>query len=184
MLQETKQQMAKRGNRMQSRNFWPSDPDLGLMYDALESQNLQLQIHSIPLWVHSSTTSEVLYLTAGVKRLSRKAMKAQTSGLFGSLSLGVKCKSYTSQCKALPTKTWSTTWISDSPFEGKTLCDLSILDTSDWLSTPGTQHGESQVKRPSRWFNLCEDHTVNVTRDFLERLHSQPESLKPLIWYM
>ena len=184
MLQETKQQMAKRGNRMQSRNFWPSDPDLGLMYDALESQNLQLQIHSIPLWVHSSTTSEVLYLTAGVKRLSRKAMKAQTSGLFGSLSLGVKCKSYTSQCKALPTKTWSTTWISDSPFEGKTLCDLSILDTSDWLSTPGTQHGESQVKRPSRRFNLCEDHTVNVTRDFLERLHSQPESLKPLIWYM
>ena len=65
-------------------------------------------------------------------------------------------------------------------FESEMLLDLSILDTSNWPSTPGIRYGESRVKRLCRRFNLCEDQAVNGMRDFLEHPHSEPESLKPL----
>ncbi len=52
-------------------------------------------------------------------------------------------------------------------FEGEMLHDLSVLDTGNWPSTPVIHgwHGEAQVKRPCRQFNLCEEQAVNGIRD-------------------
>ncbi|KAF3857412.1 hypothetical protein F7725_009271, partial [Dissostichus mawsoni] len=69
-------------------------------------------------------------------------------------------------------------------FDGEMLHDLSVLDTGNWPSTPGIRHGEAQVKRLCRRFNLGEEQAVNGMRDFLEHPDSEPESLKPLIQCM
>ncbi|KAL3054475.1 hypothetical protein OYC64_017418 [Pagothenia borchgrevinki] len=60
------------------------------------------------------------------------------------------------------------------------LHDLSVLDTGNWPSTPGIRHGEAQVKRLCRRFNLGEEQAVNGMRDVLEHPDSEPESLKPI----
>lgn len=69
-------------------------------------------------------------------------------------------------------------------FKDEILHDVSILDSSTWPSTPGIRHGESQVKRLCRRFNLCQEQAVNGMRDLIEHPESELECLKPLIHCM
>lgn len=63
-------------------------------------------------------------------------------------------------------------------FEDETIKDLSILDQSKWPSNPSIRHGEEQVKRLCKRFNLCTDQALNGMRDLLEEPNN---GLKPLI---
>ncbi|KAK6327420.1 hypothetical protein J4Q44_G00030650 [Coregonus suidteri] len=67
----------------------------------------------------------------------------------------------------------------ESPDE--TIMDLSILDQSKWPSKPSIRHGEEQVKRLCKRFNLCTDQALNGMRDLLEEPSSEPKDLKPLM---
>ncbi|CAB1347389.1 unnamed protein product [Coregonus sp. 'balchen'] len=66
-------------------------------------------------------------------------------------------------------------------FEDETIMDLSILDQSKWPSKPSIRHGEEQVKRLCKRFNLCTDQALNGMRDLLEEPSSEPKDLKPLM---
>lgn len=66
-------------------------------------------------------------------------------------------------------------------FEDETIKDLSILDQSKWPSNPSIRHGEEQVKRLCKRFNLCTDQALNGMRDLLEEPNSEPKDLKPLM---
>ncbi|KAJ7983553.1 hypothetical protein DPEC_G00376750 [Dallia pectoralis] len=46
-------------------------------------------------------------------------------------------------------------------FEDENIMDLSILDQSKWPSKPSIRHGEEQVKRLCKRFNLCTDQALN-----------------------
>ncbi|CAL8290633.1 unnamed protein product [Arctogadus glacialis] len=66
-------------------------------------------------------------------------------------------------------------------FEDETIKDLSILDQSKWPSKPSIRHGEEQIKRLCKRFNLCTDQALNGMRDLLEQPTSEPKDLKPLM---
>ncbi len=66
-------------------------------------------------------------------------------------------------------------------FENETIKELSILDQSKWPSNHSIHHGEEQVKRLCKRFNLCTDQALNGMRDLLEEPNSEPNGLKPLI---
>ena len=76
---------------------------------------------------------------------SEEALKAQASGHFGSVSLESNAK-----LNPINAKQFLQSLIKNLEkrlsFEGETLCDLSILDTSNWSSTSGIWYDESQVK--------------------------------------
>ena len=182
----SKERQTYRGlaHRMQSKEFLC---DLGLMYDVLsELANLsqQLQAHSITLLRAEQLLKRTIRLLASFKdcpgEMSEVALKAKASGHFGSVSLESNGK-----LTSINAKQFLQSLINNMEkrlsFESEMLLDLSILDTSNWPSTPGIRYGESRVKRLCRRFNLCEDQAVNGMRDFLEHPHSEPESLKPLI---
>lgn len=173
--------------RMQSKEFLC---DLGLMYDALsELSNLsqQLQAHSITLLRAEQLLKRTIRVLASFKdspgEKLEEALKAQALGQFGSVSLE-------SNAKLMPinTKQFLQSLINNMEkrlsFKDEILHDLSILDSSTWPSTPGIRHGESQVKRLCRRFNLCQEQAVNGMRDFIEHPESEPECLKPLIHCM
>ncbi|KAK0138525.1 hypothetical protein N1851_024937 [Merluccius polli] len=54
-------------------------------------------------------------------------------------------------------------------FEDEIIKDLSILDQSKWPSKPSIRHGEEQIKRLCKRFNLCTDQALNGMRDLLEQ---------------
>ncbi|KAK0132219.1 hypothetical protein N1851_032983 [Merluccius polli] len=55
-------------------------------------------------------------------------------------------------------------------FEDETIKDLSILDQGKWPSKPSSKaHGEEQIKRLCKRFNLCTDQALNGMRDLLEQ---------------
>jgi len=170
--------------RMQSKEFLC---DLGLMYDALsELANLsqQLQAHSITLLRADQLLKRTIRVLASFKdtpgEKSEEALTAQGLGHFGSVPLESNAK-----LTSINAKQFLQSLINNMEkrlsFEGEMLHDLSVLDTGNWPSTPGIRHGEAQVKRLCRRFNLCEEQAVNGMRDFLEHPDSEPESLKPLI---
>jgi len=170
--------------RMQSKEFLC---DLGLMYDALsELANLsqQLQAHSITLLRADQLLTRTIRVLASFKdtpgEKSEEALTAQGLGHFGSVPLESNAK-----LTSINAKQFLQSLINNMEkrlsFEGEMLHDLSVLDTGNWPSTPGIRHGEAQVKRLCRRFNLCEEQAVNGMRDFLEHPDSEPESLKPLI---
>ncbi|XP_051782557.1 E3 SUMO-protein ligase KIAA1586-like [Erpetoichthys calabaricus] len=66
-------------------------------------------------------------------------------------------------------------------FEDEIIKDLGILDQSKWPSNPSIRHGEEQIKRLCKRFNLCKDQALNGMRDLLEEPNSKPKDLKPLI---
>lgn len=135
---------------MQSKEFLC---DLGLMYDALsELANLsqQLQAHSITPLRAEHLRKRTIRVLASFKdspgEKSDEALKAQASGHFGSVPLESNAK-----LTPINAKQFLQSLINNLEkrlsFEGETLCDLSILDTSNWPSTPGIRYGESQLKR-------------------------------------
>ena len=156
---------------MQSKEFLC---DLGLMYDALsEHANLfqQLQAHSITLLRAEQLLKRTFRVLASFKdspgEKSEEALKAHASGHFGSVSLESNAKLTPVNAKQF-LQSLITNMEKRLSFGGETLCDLSILDTRYWPSTPGIRHGESRVKWLCRRFNLCENQAVNGMRDFLE----------------
>lgn len=56
--------------------------------------------------------------------------------------------------------------------EEEAIKDLSILDQSKWPSNPSIYHGEEQVKRLCKQFNLCTDQALNGMWDLLEEPNS------------
>ncbi len=182
----SKERQTYRGlaRRMQSKEFLC---DLGLMYDALsELANLsqQLQAHSITLLRADQLLKRTIRVLASFKdtpgEKSEEALTAHALGHFGSVPLESNSK-----LTPINGKQFLQSLINNMEkrlsFEGEMLHDLSVLDTDNWPSTPGIRHGEAQVKRLCRRFNLCKEQAVNGMRDFLEHPDSEPESLKPLI---
>ncbi len=182
----SKERQTYRGlaRRMQSKEFLC---DLGLMYDALsELANLsqQLQAHSITLLRADQLLKRTIRVLASFKdtpgEKSEEALTAHALGHFGSVPLESNSK-----LTPINGKQFLQSLINNMEkrlsFEGEMLHDISVLDTDNWPSTPGIRHGEAQVKRLCRRFNLCEEQAVNGMRDFLEHPDSEPESLKPLI---
>ncbi len=170
--------------RMQSNEFLC---DLGLMYDALfELANLsqQLQAHSVTLLRAEQLLKRTIRVLASFKdtpgEKTEEGLTAQVLGHFGSVPLESNAK-----LTPINAKQFLQSLINNLEkrlsFEGEMLNDLSVLDTGNWPSAPGIRHGEAQVKRLCRRFNLCEDQAVNGMRDFLEHPHSEPESLTPLL---
>ncbi len=172
--------------RMQSKEFLC---DLGLMYDALSELadsclSQQLQAHSITLLRADQLLKRTIRVLASFKdtpgEKSEEALTAHALGHFGSVPLESNSK-----LTPINGKQFLQSLINNMEkrlsFEGEMLHDLSVLDTDNWPSTPGIRHGEAQVKRLCRRFNLCEEQAVNGMRDFLEHPDSEPESLKPLI---
>uniref|UniRef100_A0A6Q2XAX7 HAT C-terminal dimerisation domain-containing protein n=1 Tax=Esox lucius TaxID=8010 RepID=A0A6Q2XAX7_ESOLU len=150
--------------RMQSLEFLC---DLGLMYDSLsELANLsqQLQAHSITLLRADQLLKRTIRVLTSFKDTPGEKSKELTP---------INAKQFLQSLINNMEKRLS--------FESEMLHDLSILDISNWPSTPGIRHGETQVKRLCRRFNICEEQAVNGMRDFLEHPDSEPESLKPLI---
>lgn len=66
-------------------------------------------------------------------------------------------------------------------FEHEIIKDLSILDQSIWPSNPSIHHGEEQINRLCKRFNLCKEQALNVMQDLLEKPNSDPKDLKQLI---
>ncbi|XP_051575723.1 zinc finger protein 862-like [Myxocyprinus asiaticus] len=66
-------------------------------------------------------------------------------------------------------------------FKDETIKNLSILAQSKWPSNSSIRHGEEQVKRLCKQFNLCTNQALNVMRDLLEEPNSEPNDIKPLI---
>ncbi|XP_073672010.1 E3 SUMO-protein ligase KIAA1586-like [Paramisgurnus dabryanus] len=170
--------------RMQSKEFLC---DLGLMYDALsELANLseQLQAHSVTLLRADQLLKCTIRVLTSFKDMPgeklEEALTAQSLGRFRSVPLESNGK-----LTPINAKQFLQSLINNMEkrlsFEGEMLHDLSILDKGNWPSTPGVRHGEAQVKRLCRRFNLCEQQAVNGMRDFLEHPDSEPEGIKPLI---
>ncbi|XP_034567279.1 E3 SUMO-protein ligase KIAA1586-like [Notolabrus celidotus] len=173
--------------RMQSKEFLC---DLGLMYDALsELGNLsqQLQAHSLTLLRADQLLKRTIRVLASFKdspgEKLEEALTAQTLGHLGSVPLESNGK-----LRPIDAKQFLQSLINNLEkrlsFDGEMLHDLSVLDTGNWPSSPGIRHGEAQVKRLCRRFNLGEEQAVNGMRDFLEHPDSEPENLKPLMQCM
>ncbi|KAF3844349.1 hypothetical protein F7725_007512 [Dissostichus mawsoni] len=185
----SKERQTYRGlaRRMQSKEFLC---DLGLMFDALsELANLsqQLQAHSVTLLRADHLLKRTIRVLASFKDTQgeklEEALTAQALGHLGSVPLESNAK-----LTPINAKQFLQSLINNLEkrlsFDGEMLHDLSVLDTGNWPSTPGIRHGEAQVKRLCRRFNLGEEQAVNGMRDFLEHPDSEPESLKPLIQCM
>ncbi|KAK0133590.1 E3 SUMO-protein ligase KIAA1586 [Merluccius polli] len=160
------------------------------MYDALsELGNLsqQLQAHSVTLLRAEKLLKRTIRVLASFKdspgEKLEEALAAQTLGHLGSVPLESNGK-----LTRINPKQFLQSLINNLEkrlsFEGEMLHDLSVLDTGNWPSSPGIRHGEAQVKRLCRRFNLGEEQAVNGMRDFLEHPDSEPENLKPLMQCM
>ncbi|KAK1885932.1 E3 SUMO-protein ligase KIAA1586 [Dissostichus eleginoides] len=183
----SKERQTYRGlaRRMQSKEFLC---DLGLMFDALsELANLsqQLQAHSVTLLRADHLLKRTIRVLASFKDTQGEKLEEALTALghLGSVPLESNAK-----LTPINAKQFLQSLINNLEkrlsFDGEMLHDLSVLDTGNWPSTPGIRHGEAQVKRLCRRFNLGEEQAVNGMRDFLEHPDSEPESLKPLIQCM
>ncbi|KAI4792176.1 hypothetical protein KUCAC02_033560, partial [Chaenocephalus aceratus] len=149
---------------MQSKEFLC---DLGLMFDALsELANLsqQLQAHSVTLLRADHLLKRTIRVLASFKDTQgeklEEALTAQALGHLGSVPLESNAK-----LTPINAKQFLQSLINNLEkrlsFDGEMLHDLSVLDTGNWPSTPGIRHGEAQVKRLCKRFNLGEEQAVN-----------------------
>ncbi|XP_041844546.1 E3 SUMO-protein ligase KIAA1586-like [Melanotaenia boesemani] len=141
----SKERQTYRGlaRRMQSKEFLC---DLGPMYDVLsELSNLsqQLQAQSVTLLKADKFLRRTIRVLASFKdspgEKSEEALQAQISGHFGSVSLESNAKLTQINGKQF-LQSLITNMEKRLSFEDEILCDLSILDTNTWPSTPGIRH--------------------------------------------
>ncbi|CAB1353758.1 unnamed protein product [Coregonus sp. 'balchen'] len=161
--------------------------DLGLMYDTLHELSLlsqELQSRSITLLRAEHLLKRSIRVIQSFKESPgekySEALEAKQTGEYRSIALKTNAK-----LKSINPGQFLQSLVNNLEkrlsFEDETIMDLSILDQSKWPSKPSIRHGEEQVKRLCKRFNLCTDQALNGMRDLLEEPSSEPKDLKPLM---
>ncbi|XP_041845659.1 E3 SUMO-protein ligase KIAA1586-like [Melanotaenia boesemani] len=185
-IRSTKERQMYRGllNRVQSPEFIC---DLGLMYDTLHELSVlsqELQSRSITLLRAEHLLKRSIRVIQSFKESPgekySEALEAKQTGEYRSITLKTNAK-----LKSINPGQFLQSLVNNLEqrlsFEDETVMDLSILDQSKWPSKPSIRHGEEQVKRLCKRFNLCTDQALNGMWDLLEEPSSEPKDLKPLI---
>ncbi len=161
--------------------------DLGLMYDTLHELSMlsqELQARSVTLLRAEHLLKRTIRVIHSFRESPgekySQALEAKESGVYRSIALKRNAK-----LKPINPGQFLQSLVNNLEqrlsFEDETIKDLSILDQSKWPSNPSIRHGEEQVKRLCKRFNLCTDQALNGMRDLLEEPNSEPNGLKPLI---
>ncbi|XP_039618182.1 E3 SUMO-protein ligase KIAA1586-like [Polypterus senegalus] len=161
--------------------------DLGLMYDTLHELSLlsqELQARSVTLLRADHLLKCTLRVIHSFKESPgqkySEALEAEARGRYRSVALKQNAK-----LTSIHPRQFLQSIVNNLEqrlsFEDEIIKDLSILDQSKWPSNPSIRHGEEQIKRLCKRFNLCEDQALNGMRDLLEEPNSKPKDLKPLI---
>ncbi|CAB1312768.1 unnamed protein product, partial [Coregonus sp. 'balchen'] len=148
--------------------------DLGLMYDTLHELSLlsqELQSRSITLLRAEHLLKRSIRVIQSFKESPgekySEALEAKQTGEYRSIALKTNAK-----LKSINPGQFLQSLVNNLEkrlsFEDETIMDLSILDQSKWPSKPSIRHGEEQVKRLCKRFNLCTDQALNGMRDLLE----------------
>ncbi|CAB1322803.1 unnamed protein product, partial [Coregonus sp. 'balchen'] len=148
--------------------------DLGLMYDTLHELSLlsqELQSRSITLLGAEHLLKRSIRVIQSFKESPgekySEALEAKQTGEYRSIALKTNAK-----LKSINPGQFLQSLVNNLEkrlsFEDETIMDLSILDQSKWPSKPSIRHGEEQVKRLCKRFNLCTDQALNGMRDLLE----------------
>ena len=182
----TKDRQMYRGllDRVQSPEFIC---DLGLMYDTLHELSLlsqELQSRSITLLRAEHLLKRSIRVIQSFKESPgekySEALEAKKTGEYRSTTLKTMAK-----LRSINPGQFLQSLVNNLEkrlsFEDETIKDLSILDQSKWPSKPSIRHGEEQIKRLCKRFNLCTDQALNGMRDLLEQPTSEPKDLKPLM---
>ncbi|KAK0142792.1 E3 SUMO-protein ligase KIAA1586 [Merluccius polli] len=175
----TKDRQMYRGllDRVQSPEFIC---DLGLMYDTLHELSLlsqELQSRSITLL----RAEHLLKRSIRVIQSFKESPGEKDSEALEAKKTGVSVYNTENNGKAEFLQSLVNNLEKRLSFEDEIIKDLSILDQSKWPSKPSIRHGEEQIKRLCKRFNLCTDQALNGMRDLLEQPTSEPKDLKPLM---